>query len=173
MTNAQMHPFEKAGLGKAPFYYAGYEVKVGPIKLADGMTQIGSPGQPMGSCDFCGQGIAICVSVKSSDGQRFVVGQDCAEKIYRQYGTEERDPFIRKMKEAKRKHNREVRHKREAEKIAAGKEWAEANREKLEVTSNPQREGESLWDKYEWFMKCAGNAGKIRVMKELKKTLEG
>lgn len=36
----------------------------------------------MGSCDYCGQGIAICVSVQSRDGKRFVVGCDCADKCF-------------------------------------------------------------------------------------------
>ncbi len=46
-----MHPFESAGLGKAPFRFAGCESRIGPITLADSITQIGSPGQPMGTCD--------------------------------------------------------------------------------------------------------------------------
>lgn len=77
-------PFEKAGLGKAPFTYLGIEEKVGPIRTttASGCTlEIGSPGQPMGCCKYCGQGIAECHVVRSSDGKVFDVGCDCIRKV--------------------------------------------------------------------------------------------
>lgn len=75
----KIHPFEEAGLGKAPFRCIGVERRVGPIKCADG-SEIGSPGQPMGSCDYCGTGIADCFTIQSGDGKRFIVGCDCVAK---------------------------------------------------------------------------------------------
>lgn len=36
----------------------------------------------MGTCNYCGQGIAICVNIQSSDGKKFTVGVDCAEKVF-------------------------------------------------------------------------------------------
>lgn len=79
-----IHPFEKAGLGKAPFTYLGIEIKVGPIRTTTAggcMLEIGSPGQPMGCCKYCGQGIAECHVVRSSDGNVFDVGCDCIRKV--------------------------------------------------------------------------------------------
>ena len=78
-TSVKLHPFEERGLGKAPFRCVGVERRVGPIKCADG-SEIGSPGQPMGSCDYCGTGIADCFEILSGDGKRFIVGCDCVAK---------------------------------------------------------------------------------------------
>ena len=79
-----MHPFEKAGLGLAPFRFVDFYVKRGPIKIEnrDGTTtQVGAPGQPMGTCQYCYQGIAnICV-IESADGRRSEVGCDCVKKV--------------------------------------------------------------------------------------------
>lgn len=79
MTTTMIHVFEKANLGKAPFRFIDIISRRGPIKLDNGM-QIGAPGQPMGSCDYCGTGIADCYVIESADGKRFEVGCDCVAK---------------------------------------------------------------------------------------------
>jgi hypothetical protein len=80
-----IHPFERAGLGRAPFRLVGVHSDVGPHKHTDpatGLTvEVGSPGQPMGCCKYCFQGIANVYTVLSADGKRFTVGSDCAERI--------------------------------------------------------------------------------------------
>jgi len=167
-----LHPFERANLGKAPFRFVGMTHEIGPIRLADGMTTIGSPGQPMGSCDYCGQGIALVCRVKSADGNVFKVGCDCVAKVYKDYGREAADPVKRAIDRAKKEHNRKVRYAREARQLAEFKEWKEANRAKLEATPNPTREGESLWDQCEWFARCAGSAGNRKLFKSLKKQFD-
>lgn len=73
------HVFEAAGLGLAPFRCTGVTVDVGPRNLGNGCT-VGAPGQPMGTCDFCGTGILYCFHILSSDGKRFIVGCDCVAK---------------------------------------------------------------------------------------------
>jgi hypothetical protein len=82
---APIHPWTLAGLGAAPFRFLGVEHKVGPIRSVDPVsgveTLIGSPGQPMGACQYCGTGIAYLCHVQSADGRRSVVGTDCVEKI--------------------------------------------------------------------------------------------
>jgi len=80
------HAFEAAGLGKAPFQFVGaYELR-GPITYTDPKTgvevQVGSPGQPMGTCAYCGTGIAYCCTIQSADGRTFVVGTDCVERTH-------------------------------------------------------------------------------------------
>lgn len=72
---ATIHPFEAAGLGLAPFRYAGMSEKV--IHHADGHSQ------PAGTCDYCSNGIRYCFHVESSDKKRFAVGCDCIRKIAR------------------------------------------------------------------------------------------
>lgn len=75
----KLHRFEAAGLGKAPFRCVGVERRVGPINLGNGL-EVGAPGQPMGCCDYCGQGIAECYAIVSADGREFIVGCDCVSK---------------------------------------------------------------------------------------------
>ena len=164
-----MHPFEKSGLGKAPFRFVGHERKVGPIQV--GFMTIGAPGQPMGTCDHCGTGIADCYSVVSSDGNRFVVGSDCIEKLYgsknRKSSDLARDPVYRAFKAEKNKIASARRHEREAVKIAAGKAWADQHEAELRAIPNIHRDGESRWDQYQWFMRCAGNKGKLDILDKL------
>lgn len=66
------HPFEKAGLGKAPFRCVG--VSEMAFTLPDGNTRAG------GACQYCGTGIRWAFHIKSSDGAHFHVGCDCVEK---------------------------------------------------------------------------------------------
>jgi len=75
MDEQTIHPFELAGLGKAPFRYDGMEEKV--HNNGDGTTKAG------GSCQYCWTGIRWCFWIKSSDGKRFYVGSDCVAKLGR------------------------------------------------------------------------------------------
>lgn len=86
-TATSVHPFEEAGLGLAPFKFIGVFEDRGPHRFVDKATgvemEIGAPGQPMGSCAYCGQGIALCCTILSADGKRFTVGCDCVAKVAR------------------------------------------------------------------------------------------
>lgn len=176
----KLHPFEKAGLGLAPFKFRFCETRVGPIHCADGITQIGSPGQPMGTCAYCGNGIALCMGIESSDGKRFIVGSDCVEKLYRpenQTTTEQaralaRDPVYQAVKRAKADHNCKLRWAREAKRIAEGMEYLHTQADRLKATPHPTREGESMWDQLEWYMIHAGNKGKLDIIRRMRKLCE-
>jgi hypothetical protein len=72
------HIFETAGLGKAPYKFLRVEVSRGPIFF--GNTQVGSYGQPMACCQFCGTSICYKFWLRSSDGLTFYVGSDCIYK---------------------------------------------------------------------------------------------
>lgn len=122
-----IHPFEAAGLGLAPFKLIGFDRKVGPIKMEDG-TEVGAPGQPMGTCDFCGTGIADCYRIKSSDLKTFVVGCDCVLKLGRSDN--------RLVGEVKRKKLALDRAKRAAKREA---KWLEFKAER-EATLQAERE---------------------------------
>lgn len=78
----KIHKFEEAGLGKAPFQVVGVHEERGPkVTYIDGIRcESGAPGQPVGTCDYCGTGIADCYEIRSSDGKEFVVGSDCVAK---------------------------------------------------------------------------------------------
>jgi hypothetical protein len=69
-----MHPFEKAGLGKAPFRFAG-------MTKHSYQACPGAPVQPGGSCDYCGTGIMYEYWVSGVDGSNFKVGCDCIIKL--------------------------------------------------------------------------------------------
>ena len=68
-----MHPFEKAGLGKAPFQCK--RVTEEYIQYPDGTTKAG------GCCDYCGTGIRWMYHIVSSDSKRFHVGCDCVQRV--------------------------------------------------------------------------------------------
>ncbi len=69
----QTHPFEAAGLGKAPFRVIGFSVR-------KYQACQGAPIQPGTSCDFCGTGIMNVYEILSADAHKFVVGCDCVAK---------------------------------------------------------------------------------------------
>jgi hypothetical protein len=73
-----IHCFERAGLGKAPFHYRGtidQNVVHGLATLGNGLQT-----KPGGTCDYCGTAILNMFSVESSDGRRFKVGCECIKK---------------------------------------------------------------------------------------------
>lgn len=71
------HSFEH--LGPPPYRVVGVEVRRGPIQLGNGLM-VGAPGQPMGTCQHCGMGIAEVWSVRASNGHVFEVGCVCVGK---------------------------------------------------------------------------------------------
>lgn len=102
-TSPTVHVFERAGLGKAPFRVVGLDRRVGPMEVPGqpGMT-VGAPGQPMGSCDYCGTGIADCFTIRSADGRTFVVGSDCVYKTGDAGLRKQVEPMVRQLRQAQR-----------------------------------------------------------------------
>lgn len=160
----KIHKFEAAGLGKAPFAFVGFEIKRGPIKLADG-TEVGAPGQPMGSCCYCGTGIANCFNIRSADGQKSYVGSDCIAKV----GDAGLMKAVKKIvSDAAKARKRE----REAKAEAVAKEACEALiaqfSEKFKSAPHPRGfAGLSLLDYAEWMLKNTHSFGIVAY--ELKK----
>ena len=172
-TAGEVHVFEKAGLGRAPFRCVGMERKVGPIKLGDG-TEIGAPGQPMGTCDFCGTGIADCFQIVSADGRAFVVGCDCVAKTG--------DGGLRKVVDAKVAELRRTRdrERRQAKAAAVSAELSallqdENVRAALRALPHPQawraEKGETRLDSCVWFRANAGDRGRADTLAYIKRTL--
>ena len=118
------HVFEKAGLGLAPFKVLRCETRVGPIRMPDG-TEVGAPGQPMGTCDYCGTGIKDCYVIRSKDAKEFIVGCDCVLKAGDAGLKREVDAIKREKNRVKREAKRQ-----ELER----KRWIAVNEFKLTVT---------------------------------------
>jgi hypothetical protein len=66
------HPFEKSGLGQAPFRCVGVTENV--FMLPDGGSKAG------GCCDYCFTGIRYEFHIESADEKNFKVGCDCVRK---------------------------------------------------------------------------------------------
>ena len=72
-----IHPFEAAGLGKAPFRYVGTAVQEIGV---DGRRVLGHVGgatvttKPGGTCAYCGTYIVNMFDIESADGNRFTAG---------------------------------------------------------------------------------------------------
>ena len=141
----KIHVFQSAGLGIAPFEFTGY---------FENRTK---QGQPAGTCQYCGNGIAICCRIRSSDGKEFTVGSDCVNKT----GDSGMKSQVNRMKA---KLNIE---KQDAQ-ILANMQWIENNKE---VLSKIPYGKYNLLESIEWFYKNAGRSGKIRIIREAKKLL--
>lgn len=115
-----IHPFEVAGLGLAPFRFVGMTENV--YSAAPGHSQ------PGGSCDYCCNGIKYECHIVSSDGKRFKVGTDCVLKLGRADNR-----LISSVKRAKLMLDREQREKVRQAKIAAmrAKREAELDRQRV------------------------------------------
>jgi hypothetical protein len=131
-----MHPFEVAGLGKAPFRCVGVSENVY-------VTAGGAHRQAGGSCDYCGTGIRWEYSIISSDQKRFVVGCDCVEKtesavagfkeqkaIHQKQLRDARNAIAKAAREAEQAARMaEVKKELEANRIRRRNDWNECNKE--------------------------------------------
>lgn len=155
-TISEVHPFEKAGLGVAPFRYVGMIAQ----EISYGERVIGSAGgvpittKPGGTCDFCGAYIVNMFQVESSDGNRFKVGCDCIKKVDAKL-TKSIAVDVKKMKAI-----------RERQRIADAKA-ALPKAYKLQGQPHPApyhaADGKTLANYVEWLLANGGTAGKLRA----------
>lgn len=173
-----IHPWEARGLGKAPFRWVGVSNRVGPIRIAqaDGTTlEIGGPGQPMGTCAYCLQGIVECHEIRSADGQRFIVGCDCVRRV-----SEKGDRVLTQAEQASRKlKNAKAQKRRDAKADAVESELAtlladEAVRARLAALPSDHdwkaKQGGTLLADLEWLLKRAGAQGRAKALARIKAT---
>ena len=176
-ATVSLHPFAQAGLGVAPFRCVGVEYRVGPIRsVVDGITvEVGSQGQPMGTCAYCGMGIAECCVIQDGEGKRFIVGNQCVAKAYRDYGYGVPDTQLEKERKAALKAARDQRERT----ISAELSWRLENDTALvaSLTAQPhpmgfknRTTGEplTLLDWAKWMMSNAGASGRSRVRKAVR-----
>lgn len=122
------HAFEVAGLGLAPFVFIGVSENV--ITYPDGSQQAG------GTCDFCGNGIKTECHVRSADGKQFKVGCNCIEKVGDKGVLE-----AYKNSPEYRRHQRELRQKREVAREDAAKVELEDLEVRYEFSKYPHPHG--------------------------------
>ena len=94
--NLDVHPFQAAGLGQAPFRYTGVTKNV--FVAAPGV-----PGKPGGSCDYCSTGIMYEFWIESADAKRFKVGCDCVKRL-----ASADNRLVSQVEQAERKLKREM-----------------------------------------------------------------
>ena len=170
-----VHKFEIAGLGQAPFQFIGMTESRGPIRHAnpDGtVTEIGAPGQPMGTCAYCGQGIAYLCAIRSADGRTFVVGSDCVLKVG--------DKGL--VNTVKREVNRTKRAKqvaRETARIDTAVSVFEITRSRFEALPHPRGFTDrstgaplTLADQVDWMLANSGHSGKLRTARLIERTMK-
>jgi hypothetical protein len=174
-----MHPFEKAGLGMAPFRCLGAEHRVGPIRttLPDGIVmEVGSPGQPMGTCAYCGTGIANCYIIRSADGKTFIVGSDCVAKTYKEAGAavpadvkKAQSALAQEQKAKKRAAVQEAFNIR----LVAARAWMSANPSAFTTERHPSDyyagQGKTLRDYYEFVLEKGGTHGRTVIFDRINK----
>lgn len=125
------HPFEKAGLGKAPFSCTHVTENV--WENGDGTTKAG------GVCDYCGTGIRWEFWIKGSiaGARQFKVGCDCVaktgwgiegfEKVRADNARARRQAGAQKRRESRKAQIEAERAQRAAERLEATQAWRDAN----------------------------------------------
>ena len=160
---SRVHPWERAGLGKAPFRFTGTESYAanhpgGRVIADNGVSQtITKPGT---SCDYCGQYIIEAFWIRSADGHRFKVGCDCVAKV-----EDKRSALRSAVDDARRKADRA---KRKAKGAAARAETIRAlcrceTRRALRAKPHPSIESKTLLDYAVWMLRRAGVSGATKV----------
>ncbi len=152
-----MHPFEKAGLGKQSYKLLGVTI-----------NKHQHTGQPGSSCDFCGTAIMYEFWLLSSDGNKFKVGSDC---IYRSGDIQ----LSSTTKVAERKMVNDMRHEKERLIIAQLRTDLDNPAIQAKLTAHPHpiawraSKGDTLLQWADWMFKYSGNSGKMKVAKAIAK----
>jgi hypothetical protein len=167
------HPFERAGLGKAPFRFIALRdtaeganadnglVKVGEL---DGVAEVHT--KPGGTCAYCGTYIIVMVDVVSSDGHKFHVGTDCAEKTCGKH-------LVDAVKTAVRKRNRAKTATKSANvQVELGVLFADEEAlARLSNLPHPKLPGLTMRDYAEWMVRRSGATGRAKLLKAIKAAL--
>lgn len=174
MTTHTIHPFERKGLGVAPFTFIGTRYECYQAVPGDPNC----PVQPGGCCDYCGQGIYLQCRIRDARGHEFKVGCDCVRKT-------KDAAIIKGATEAQKKHDRERRaanrrRKEERDTLRIWTAWVQFDAVRAVFDAQPHPRGFTdretgraltLTDWAEWMMAYAGTAGRISVAKAIESTL--
>lgn len=168
MSN-EVHPFERAGLGQAPFRYvemAQQDICYGERILNRAELQEGGIAvttKPGGSCAYCGTYIRHMYNIRSADGRVFHVGSDCVEKTGDAKLVNAVKVQVRKDAKAKRVATAEAQ-RLELEALVAD----DMVRAELVCHPHPKCSSLTLLDWAEWMSKRGGVGGRLRALKAIK-----
>lgn len=168
-TIATIHPFEAAGLGHAPFRFVAVEHRVGPINLGGGHF-VGAPGQPMGTCDYCGTGIADCCIIRSADGKQFIVGSTCVAKV-----ESKGSRLLTETQRAVREMKKVAQAEKDTARIVKTRALLTSDAVRAALVARPHinahmaGKGLTLLDWAEWMLVNAGTSGRLDVCRVVEK----
>ncbi len=177
----KVHKFQAAGLGLAPFKCIGVYQDVGPhVSEVNGCrVEVGSPGQPMGTCDYCGTGIADCYVIQSADGKEFRVGSSCVAKTNDSRLIEVVDQKTAELRRQKAEIRRRAKFAKDSARVAAAVALFEANLATFEALPHPRgftdrATGKALTmaDQIRWMLKNAGMSGRVDTAIRIEGILE-
>ena len=170
-TTTKIHPWQRAGLGIAPFRYVGYELSVYQAVPGDPNC----PLQPGTSCDYCGQGIMHVCRIEDADGKRFKVGCDCVKKAF----ADTNKRLVKTVESAVKAAKKAQQIEREEVRIEAAKatlESDEALREELASEPHPSAwraiKGDTRLDYFTWIFENGGHSGKLQITRAINKRLK-
>jgi hypothetical protein len=171
MSISQIHPFERAGFGHAPYRCTGHTRAV--YRAAPD-----APAQPGTSCDYCGIGIMDVYFVASANGVAFKVGSDCIRKVLRGFDKtippDFRAAFLEVERE-KREVKRQAAHARIVAAVERARETLDAVPALFANQPHPYeyhaKQGKTLRDYYEWILAHGGDHGKQDVCRKVKEEL--
>lgn len=164
-NTTHLHPWEKVGLGKAPFRCVGSEV-------SEYQACPGAPIQPGSSCDYCPAGIKYVFWIQGVDGSRFKVGSSCVEKV-NDKGSRVLTQVQRHVRDLKRKEAATRAKKRRAGLV----EYLLTleGRRSLRAIDHPQQwaadQGQTLLDNTVWRLRNSGQAGTLKTLRGVNKAL--
>lgn len=172
MSNAaaRIHPFEKAGLGTAPFRFVRHYRSVFQAIPGDPSC----PVQSGSSCDYCANGISEVYVVRSADDLEFKVGCDCIGRVAKEAATDADQKLAAAADSARRKANRAKAHAKSAvvkerlEELLA----TENVRDLLATQPHPKFCSKTLLDHADWMLTHSGAAGRAKLLKVVLAALE-
>jgi hypothetical protein len=166
-TALDIHPFEKAHLGSAPFRFIGTSEKV--YCACPGALE-----QPAGTCDYCGNGIRYVYHVRSADGREFGVGCDCIRKVDRaslvnvtefERAVAAQERKLRQARTAARNAKTQARIDAAMARYDASPEIQAAFAARPHPFTAMAAEGRTMADYVEWMRRMAGLSGMTRIAK--------
>ena len=174
MNTETIHPFQRAGLGLAPFRFVGMGQQdrlYGEVILNRAeyeRTGVALTTKPGGTCAFCGTAITNLFNIESADGKRFHVGCDCVEK------TADRALLVA-VKRATLAANKKKRALRDAsnQRELAALLADPATRARLEALPHPRSASadRNLLGWADFMARAAGAAGRAKAIKAIKGAL--